>query len=140
MEMDRAKNSTPLAQRLETGVPNKLASRLARLCQFGLQCFLVSSLACALLGCGQKVARMEKPEDPDGQYHLQIAEAKRVLEQNEKWADRAEWEVIKAGSGWEVVAWRVEHPDRKGSARYLPWGYSIIELDSRMVAVHYRRK
>jgi hypothetical protein len=93
-----------------------------------------------LSGCGGKNARMEKPEDPQGRYRDQIAVAKRLLEQKEDWADRAEWEVLKSGDGWEVIAWRIEHPERKGPNRYLPWGYSVIELDSRMVTVHYHRK
>jgi hypothetical protein len=83
---------------------------------------------------------MEHPEDPQGQYREQIEVAQRVLEQNENWADRAEWEVRKSSDGWEVIAWRVEHPDRKGPERYVPWGYSIIELDSRLTAIHYRKK
>ncbi len=84
---------------------------------------------------------MDHPEDPQGRYHEQIAAARRVLAQKESWADRAEWEVIDNGKdGWEVVAWRVEHPNAKGSDRYLPWGYSVIELDRRMIAVHYEPK
>jgi hypothetical protein len=83
---------------------------------------------------------MEHAEDPQGRYHDQIAAAKRLLEQKEDWADRAEWEVSRNGDGWEVTAWRVEHPKCKGSDRYLPWGYSVIELDSRMVAVDYHRR
>ena len=103
--------------------------------------FRVLSFVLALLcGCGGKTARMETPEDPQGRYREQIAVAKHVLEQKEDWADRAEWEVLKLDDGWRVIAWRVEHPDRKGPERYLPWGCSIIELDSRLVAVHYVRK
>ncbi len=83
---------------------------------------------------------MEQAEDPHGRYREQIAAAKGLLEQKENWADRAEWEVVKSGDGWLVTAWRLEHPERKGAARYLPWGYSIIELDSRGVAVQYHRK
>jgi hypothetical protein len=83
---------------------------------------------------------METPEDPQGIYRDQIAAASRLLEQKENWADRAEWEVIKTGDGWRVVAWRVEYPARKGPNRYLPWGYSIIELDSRLVTISYRSK
>ena len=93
-----------------------------------------------LCGCGKESARMEHPEDPQGPYREQIAAAKHVLEQKEDWADRAEWEVLKSGDGWKVIAWRVEHPDRNGPERYLPWGYSIIELDPHLVAVHYDRK
>lgn len=83
---------------------------------------------------------MDHPENPQGRYRHQIEVAKRLLEQKEDWAERAEWEVMQAGDGWEVIAWRVEHPERKGSGRYVPWGYSVIELDSRMVTVRYRRK
>lgn len=97
-------------------------------------------IGCALLGCGGNHHRMEHPEDPKGRYHDQIEAARRLLEQRESWADRAEWEVLKSGDGWEVTAWRVEHPQSKGSERYLPWGYSVIELDSHLVAIHYRRK
>jgi hypothetical protein len=93
-----------------------------------------------LSGCGEKPGRMEHPEDPLGRYREQIAVAARVLAQNESWADRAEWEVLKSGDGWRVVAWRIEYPDRKGPDRYLPWGYSVIELDSRMEAMSYRAK
>src|ERR1700689_2613410 len=93
-----------------------------------------------LPGCGGKAARMEQPENPEGRYHDQIAVGRRVLEPKEDWADRAEWEVLKSGNGWEVIAWRVEHPESKGPNRYLPWGYSVIELDSRSVAIDYHRK
>jgi antitoxin component HigA of HigAB toxin-antitoxin module len=75
---------------------------------------------------------MDQAEDPQGRYREQIEVARRLLEQKENWAGRAEC--------WEVIAWRIEHPERKGSDRYLPWGYSVIELDSRLVAVHYHRK
>jgi hypothetical protein len=93
-----------------------------------------------LLGCERQAARMSQPEDPKGRYKEQIAAAARLLRQNEDWADRVEWEVLQSGDGWEVIAWRIEHPERKGPDRYLPWGYSTIQLDRRMVAVHYHRR
>jgi hypothetical protein len=102
--------------------------------------WILALLFSLLSGCGGKAGRMEQPEDPQGRYREQIAVAKRLLEQKEQWADRAEWEVLKSGDGWEVVAWRVEHPERKGASRYLPWGYSVIELDSRLVTIGYHRK
>ena len=43
-----------------------------------------------------------------------VAAAKRLLAQEEPWAERAEWEVLKSRDGWQVIAWRVEHPDQKG--------------------------
>ena len=83
---------------------------------------------------------MEQPEDAQGRYRDQIAVAKRLLERRETWADRVEWEVSESGDGWEVIAWRIEHPERKGPSRYLPWGYSVIEVDRSMVVRRYRRK
>jgi hypothetical protein len=102
--------------------------------------WIVVLLLTFLSGCGKTCGRMEQPEDPLGRYRYQIEAAKRLLGQKEDWAERAEWEVLKSESGWEVIAWRVEYPERKGSDRYLPWGYSVIELDSRMGTVSYRRK
>jgi hypothetical protein len=104
------------------------------------RCWIIALFLSLLAGCGRQLSRMEQPEDPQGRYRDQIAAAQRLLEQNEDWADRAEWEVLKSGDGWEVIAWRVEHPERKGPSRYLPWGYSVIELDRRLIAVHYQRK
>ena len=101
---------------------------------------ILALLLVLLCGCSGRVARMEQPEDPHGRYQEQIAAARRLLEQKENWADRAEWEVSKTRTGWEVTAWRVEHPEHKGPSRYLPWGYSVIELDGRSVAVDYHRK
>jgi major membrane immunogen (membrane-anchored lipoprotein) len=101
--------------------------------------FIILSLS-LLIGCGKSVARMAQPEDPQGRYKEHISAAKKLLDQKESWSDRAEWEVIKTSSGWEVIAWRVEYPDAKGPKRYLPWGYSLIELDSRLVTVGYKRK
>jgi hypothetical protein len=80
---------------------------------------------------------MAQAEDPQGRYREQIAAARQLLEQKEDWADRAEWEVKKTADGWEVIAWRVERPQEKGANRYLPWGFSVIELDARMVTVDY---
>jgi uncharacterized protein YceK len=100
-------------------------------------CMVIMAVA-LLSGCGGHIGQMDKAEDPQGRYREQIAAAKRLLEQQEDWADRAEWQVEQDGDGWKVVAWRVEHPDAKGPDRYLPWGYSVIELDSRLVAVHYQ--
>jgi hypothetical protein len=104
------------------------------------RCWIIALFFPFLCGCGEKIGRMEQAEDPQGRYRDQIEVAKRLLAQKEDWTDRAEWEVLKSGDGWEVIAWRVEHPDRKGAARYLPWGYSVIELDRRLVTVHYHRR
>jgi hypothetical protein len=101
---------------------------------------MLALLLCLLVGCDGGGGRMAHPEDPQGRYHDQIAAARHVLEQNEDWASRAEWEVTPSGGGWKVTAWRVEHPGEKGAGRYLPWGYSVIELNSRIEPVRYVRK
>jgi hypothetical protein len=101
----------------------------------------VAILVMALLaGCGGRPRRMEHAENPEGLYREQIAVARRVLEVKENWADRAEWEVRKSPDGWTLIAWRVEHPERKGPERYVPWGYAVIELDRRLMAINYRRR
>ena len=104
------------------------------------KCWSLMLLLALLFGCGPKPGRMDQPEDPQGRYRDQIAAAKKLLEQEEQWADRADWEVIKTRDGWQCIAWRIEHPERKGASRYVPWGYSIIELDSRLVTISYRCK
>jgi hypothetical protein len=101
---------------------------------------ILALLLAIFAGCGKRIVRMEQPEDPQGRFREQISAASRLLNQKEDWGDRAEWEVIKTGDGWDVIAWRVEHPDRKGPERYLPWGYSLIKLDSRMTTVGYHPK
>jgi hypothetical protein len=102
--------------------------------------WIIALFLLLLCGCGRQPARMDQPEDPDGRYRDQIAAARRLLEQKEDWADRAEWEVVKSGDGWEVIAWRVVHPSLKGGSRYVPWGYSVIQLDRRLVPVRYHRQ
>ena len=103
-----------------------------------IKCWTVALFLGLLCGCGGPPGRMEHPEDPQGRYRVQIEAAARLLAQHESWANRAEWEVLETSSGWQAIAWRVEHPARKGADRYLPWGYSVIELDSRMEPVSYR--
>lgn len=91
-------------------------------------------------GCGRSPGRMEHPENPQGRYRDQIAVAARLLSQKEDWASRAEWEVVETSDGWRVIAWRIEHAERKGPERYVPWGYSVIDVDRRLEAVSYKRK
>jgi len=112
----------------------------APICEVMIRRGTIVLLLGLLGGCGRDHARMERPEDPQGPYREQIAAARSLLQQKEDWSDRAEWEVDKTGDGWRVIAWRVERPDKAGPDRYLPWGYSVIDLDSRSVAVHYAKK
>jgi hypothetical protein len=105
-----------------------------------IKCGATVLLLWLLLGCGGRAGRMQQAENPQGRYRDQIAAARRLLAQEADWSDRADWEVEKTAEGWNVTAWRVEHPDRQGPGRYVPWGYAVIELDSRMVAVRFRPK
>lgn len=102
--------------------------------------WIIAVLLAASPGCERTPGRMARPEDPHGRFQDQIAAASRLLDQREDWAHRAEWEVRESSEGWTVTAWRVEHPERRGPERYVPWGYSVIELDRRMTAIGYRRK
>ena len=52
-----------------------------------------------LCGCEKQSTRMEHPEDPQGRYSEQIAAAKRLLDQKENSANRAEWEALEI-RGW----------------------------------------
>lgn len=62
----------------------------------------------------------------------------RAVRQYEDWADRAEYRIQKHRDGWQVTAWRVEHPEAKGNARYLPWGYRVIVVDRRGKVAEYK--
>jgi hypothetical protein len=104
------------------------------------KCSWIAALVMLLAGCNGGGEHMSQAEDPQGRYREQIAASQRVLSQKENWAGRAEWEVVDTGDGWKVIAWRIEHPEAKGAARYLPWGYSVINLDRRLIAVGYQRK
>ena len=67
-----------------------------------------------------------------------IAAATRAVRQNEDWATRAEYRIQPHDSGWQVTAWRVEHPEASGNARYVPWGYRTIVVDRRGKVVAYK--
>jgi hypothetical protein len=106
----------------------------------GSKCSLFAALLLLVASCNSGGEHMSQAEDPQGRFREQIAVGRRVLGQKEDWASRAEWEVQETSEGWKLVAWRIEHPEAKGAARYLPWGYSVIKLDRRLVAVDYQRK
>jgi hypothetical protein len=42
---------------------------------------LIAVLLLLVSGCGDRAARMDQPEDPQGRYSEQIAAARRLLEQ-----------------------------------------------------------
>lgn len=67
-----------------------------------------------------------------------IEAASRAIRQNEDWAARAEYKLKQIPAGWQVTAWRVEHPEAKGNDRYVPWGYRVIVVDRRGKVVEYK--
>lgn len=67
-----------------------------------------------------------------------IAAATRAVRQNEDWASLAEYRIKSHASGWQVTAWRLVHPEAKGNARYVPWGYRTIVVDRRGQVVEYK--
>ncbi len=88
------------------------------------------------LGCGSN-----RGADPAGYSMAEkdaIAAATRAVRQNEDWAARAEYRIQSHASGWQVTAWRVEHPEASGNARYVPWGYRTIVVDRRGKVVAYK--
>lgn len=88
-----------------------------------------------LAGCGS--------EDVDPTHYTTeqkdaIDAAARAVRQYEDWAARAEYKIQQHGDGWQVTAWRVEHPEAKGNARYVPWGYRTILIDRRGKVAEYK--
>lgn len=67
-----------------------------------------------------------------------IATARRAVRQNEDWAELAEYRIQSHASGWQVTAWRVVHPEAKGNARYVPWGYRTIVVDRNGRVIEYK--
>jgi hypothetical protein len=88
-----------------------------------------------LVGCGSsEVAPVTYTAD----QQEAIAAATRAVRQNEDWASRAEYQIQKHRDGWQVTAWRVEHPEAKGNARYVPWGFRTILVDRRGQVAEYK--
>jgi hypothetical protein len=86
-------------------------------------------------GCGPGEA---DPASYTAEQKDVIAEASRAVRQYEDWSDRAEYKIQKHPAGWQVTAWRVEHPEAKGNARYVPWGYRVIVVDRRGKVIEYK--
>ena len=97
--------------------------------------------ALILIGLGL-AACSDRSSDPGklGAKEKEIVEvARRAVEQYEDWAGQAEYKIQRDGSGWQVTAWKVVHPEAKGNLRYVPWGRSTIRIDERGKVAEYRR-
>ena len=68
-----------------------------------------------------------------------ISIARRTLDQQEDWVDKAEFKIAKRGSRYEVTAWKVVYPEAKGNLRYVPWGRSTMLIEDYGRVVEYRK-
>lgn len=68
-----------------------------------------------------------------------IAIARRTLDQQEDWVDKAEFKIAKRSGGYEVTAWKIVHPEAKGNLRYVPWGRSTMLIEDNGRVVEYRK-
>jgi hypothetical protein len=92
-------------------------------------------VAWIIAGCSEEPA---SPQSFTAEQQEIIAAASKAVSQYEDWADRAEYKIEKHAVGWRVTAWRVAHPEAKGNARYVPWGYRVILVDRRGKVVEYQ--
>ena len=68
-----------------------------------------------------------------------LAIARRTLDQQEDWLDKAEFKLVHRSGGYEVTAWKVVHPEAKGNLRYVPWGRSTMLIEENGRVVEYRK-
>ena len=68
-----------------------------------------------------------------------ISIARRTLDQQEDWVDKAEFKIVKRSGGYEVTAWKVVHPKAKGNLRYVPWEKSTLLIEDNGRVVEYRK-
>jgi hypothetical protein len=73
-----------------------------------------------------------------GEEREVVDAAARAVRQFDDWGSRVEYTTKKTPSGWQVTAWRVEHPEAKGNARYVPWGFRVIVVDRRGKVIDYK--
>lgn len=68
-----------------------------------------------------------------------ISIARRTLDQQEDWAAKAEFKIVKRSGGYEVTAWKVVHPEAKGNLRYVPWEKSTLLIEDNGRVIEYRK-
>jgi hypothetical protein len=105
--------------------------RIAVMVRAAVVTLLVTTVAC------------DKPEPPEANLQASIRKeieeaARRVVEQKEDWAERAEFRIYKVDDMWRVTAWRVVHPEAKGNKRYVPWGARTMLIDRNYHVQEYR--
>ena len=68
-----------------------------------------------------------------------IVTARRALAERESWPHGAEFTARPAKDGWAVTAWRIEYPNNKGAARFVPGGFRSISIDRSGKITQYLR-
>lgn len=68
-----------------------------------------------------------------------LAVARETLEQLEDWGAVAEYKIKRTKGHWEVVAWKVVHPEAKGNLRYVPWGKTTMRIEDNGHVSDYRK-
>lgn len=96
----------------------------------------VWTLAALLAGCADGPADPAKLSTREQEV---LAIARRTLDQQEDWLDKAEFKISRRGTRYEVVAWKVVHPEAKGNLRYVPWGRSTMLIEENGRVAEYRR-
>ena len=100
---------------------------------------LIGHSLCALLLLASCSRDAEKPAQLSSKEKAIISIARRTLDQQEDWVDKAEFKIVKRSGGYEVTAWKVVHPEAKGNLRYVPWGRSTMLIEDNGRVVEYRK-
>ena len=98
---------------------------------------LVSGILSACLLCACDRVDYVEPDIPASKKDLLLSSAREVLRQHVDWLGEAEYRIARKGNQWHVTAWRVVHPENKGSERYVPWGSKTAVLDDQGNPVRY---
>jgi hypothetical protein len=81
----------------------------------------------------------DQPVQLTGKEKAIISIARRTLNQQEDWVDKAEFKIVKRSGGYEVTAWKVVYPKAKGNLRYVPWEKSTLLIEDNGRVVEYRK-
>ena len=98
-----------------------------------------------ITGCGVR----DTPDVPTGTPEVQtsvlteeevIDIARKAVQANDTWAERAEFETTKnADHTWSVTVWRIEGYDEDGKPQFVPGGHRFITIDRQGQVTDYMR-
>ena len=108
---------------------------------------MLVALAVGLMisGCGQhKTADVRKATPPLQGSELTdekvIEIARKAVQSNDTWADRAKFEAKKNADGmWSVTVWRIEGYDKDGKPQFVPGGHRFITINRQGNVIDYMR-